>query len=104
MAFTLGFIFFSVSCIGWIVAGLIGGWLAGLIVRGRGYGCFADILLGLAGAFLAAIVLQFINPFNWVTGNTVHFIGTTVLAFLGALVLAFLGKLIGGGSSSNARR
>jgi uncharacterized membrane protein YeaQ/YmgE (transglycosylase-associated protein family) len=103
MALTLGvFNFFSVNCVGWVVAGLIGGWLAGKIVQGKGYGCFVDILLGLAGAFLAAIALQFIDPFHF-ANTTYGFIGTTVLAFVGALILAFLGKLVGGGSSNKAR-
>jgi len=33
--------------IGAIIIGLIAGWLAGKIVRGEGYGMFADILLDL---------------------------------------------------------
>ena len=108
MSLTLGFTlfgtqFFEVSCLGWVVAGLIGGWLAGKIVQGKGYGCFADILLGLAGAFLAAFFLQFVLPTRFTADATYHFIGTTILAFLGALVLAFIGKLAGGGNSNRAR-
>jgi|SRR5450432_3642165 uncharacterized membrane protein YeaQ/YmgE (transglycosylase-associated protein family) len=36
--------------IGWIVIGLIAGWLAGKIARGAGYGCITDIILGLVGS------------------------------------------------------
>jgi uncharacterized membrane protein YeaQ/YmgE (transglycosylase-associated protein family) len=38
--------------IGWILIGLIAGWLAGKIARGAGYGCITDIILGLVGSVL----------------------------------------------------
>ena len=40
--------------IAWLIVGLIAGWLAGLFMRGRGYGMVWDIILGLIGAFVAA--------------------------------------------------
>jgi uncharacterized membrane protein YeaQ/YmgE (transglycosylase-associated protein family) len=38
--------------IGWLVIGLIAGWLAGKLSRGEGYGCITDIILGLIGSFI----------------------------------------------------
>ncbi len=32
---------------GWLLIGLIAGWLAGKIARGRGFGCITDIILGI---------------------------------------------------------
>ena len=40
------------SLIGWLVLGLLAGWLAGKISRGRGFGCITDIVLGLIGSVL----------------------------------------------------
>ncbi len=40
------------SVIGWLIVGLIAGWLAGKVSRGRGFGCIANIFLGLVGAIL----------------------------------------------------
>jgi uncharacterized membrane protein YeaQ/YmgE (transglycosylase-associated protein family) len=40
------------SLLGWLVIGLIAGWLAGKIARGRGFGCITDIVLGLIGSVL----------------------------------------------------
>jgi len=40
------------SLIGWLVLGLIAGWLAGKLSRGRGFGCITDIVLGLIGSVL----------------------------------------------------
>ncbi len=91
---------FDVGCLEWAVAGLIGGWLAGLIVRGRGYGCIGDMVLGIVGAFVAAFLLQIFAP-GLINDQVFRFTGTAVLAFLGALVLALLGKLIGGSRTSS---
>jgi uncharacterized membrane protein YeaQ/YmgE (transglycosylase-associated protein family) len=38
--------------IGWLLIGLIAGWLAGKIARGEGFGCIGDILLGLIGSVI----------------------------------------------------
>lgn len=44
--------------ISWIFLGLIAGWLAGKIARGRGYGCLTDILLGLIGSVLGGWIFR----------------------------------------------
>jgi uncharacterized membrane protein YeaQ/YmgE (transglycosylase-associated protein family) len=37
-----------------LVVGIVAGWLAGKIVRGTGFGLIGDLLVGIAGAFVAA--------------------------------------------------
>ncbi len=48
------------SIIGWILLGLIAGWLASLVMKG-GYGLLGDIMLGIVGAlvggFLSSLLL-----------------------------------------------
>lgn len=83
----------------WALAGLLAGWLASRLVRGRGFGCLGDIVLGLVGAAVGALLLnalphQFAATLQ-LTGN-LHFLGTLVVAFLGALTLAIIGRLLGG--------
>ena len=39
--------------VSWIVVGLIAGWLAGLVMKGGGYGVVGDIVLGIVGALLS---------------------------------------------------
>jgi uncharacterized membrane protein YeaQ/YmgE (transglycosylase-associated protein family) len=41
----------------WIVVGAIAGWLAGLLVRGGGFGFLANAVLGIVGAAVAGFVL-----------------------------------------------
>ena len=36
----------------WLVIGAIAGWLAGLIVKGGGFGLVVDIIVGIVGAVI----------------------------------------------------
>jgi uncharacterized membrane protein YeaQ/YmgE (transglycosylase-associated protein family) len=77
----------------WIVVGLISGAIAARVVAGRGFGCVADIVVGVAGAFIGGFLLH--NVFG--VGGTVGFLGSIVVAFLGAAVLLAALKLLSGG-------
>jgi uncharacterized membrane protein YeaQ/YmgE (transglycosylase-associated protein family) len=81
------------GCFSWIVVSLVAGWLAGTLVRGRGFGCLGDIALGLIGGAVGVFILYAlqVNP-----PQTLGFFGTLGVAFLGAFVLALIGRLLGG--------
>ena len=70
--------------VGWIVVGLIAGWLAGLFMRGGGYGILMDIVLGLIGAFVGGLVFSL-----FATGQA-GFWGSIGIAFIGACILIAL--------------
>lgn len=44
----------------WIISGIIAGWLAGVIVKGRGFGLVGDLVIGLlggvVGGWLAGVI------------------------------------------------
>lgn len=42
-----------------ILSGIMVGWLAGLIVRGRGLGLLFDLIIGALGVFLGAAIVHF---------------------------------------------
>ncbi|WMT74323.1 GlsB/YeaQ/YmgE family stress response membrane protein [Bradyrhizobium sp. Ash2021] len=46
----------SESLIVILFVGLVAGWLAGKIVRGTGFGIIGDIVVGIAGAFVASFL------------------------------------------------
>ncbi len=81
------------SWISWIIVGLIAGAIAARVVAGRGFGCLADIVVGVAGALIGGFLLGAIFH---VTG-TVGFWGSIVVAFIGAAVLLSVVKLLSGG-------
>ena len=79
----------------WIVVGLIAGWLAGLVMKGGGYGLVGDIVIGVVGGLLG----------GWLATSVLH-IGADVnginlesiaVAFCGAMVLLIVVRLLGGG-------
>lgn len=43
--------------IAWIIVGAIAGWLAGLIVKGAGFGLLGNIVIGIVGAVVAGWLL-----------------------------------------------
>jgi uncharacterized membrane protein YeaQ/YmgE (transglycosylase-associated protein family) len=86
------------GCVAWAVAALIAGWLAGLLTRGRGFGCLGDIVLGLIGAFVGLVILSLVNaPISGAQG----FFGTILVSFIGSFLLALIGRLIGGSGRSS---
>ena len=76
----------------WIVLGLIAGWLAGKLSRGRGFGCIGDILLGLVGSVLGGWIF---TALGIVHANT--FLYSLAVATVGAVVLVSLAHLFFGG-------
>jgi len=41
----------------WLVVGAIAGWLAGMVVKGGGYGLIGDIVVGILGGLFAGWLL-----------------------------------------------
>ncbi|MBS0529556.1 MAG: GlsB/YeaQ/YmgE family stress response membrane protein [Proteobacteria bacterium] len=41
----------------WLIVGAIAGWLAGLIVKGAGFGLIGNIVVGIVGALVAGWLL-----------------------------------------------
>jgi len=78
------------SLLGWIVIGLIAGWLAGKISRGEGYGCLTDIVLGLVGSLLGGWIFVKLG----ILGG--GFIYSLAAATLGAVILVSIVHLIAG--------
>jgi len=79
--------------ISWIIVGLIAGAIAARVVAGRGFGCIADIVVGVAGALIGGFLLGAIFH---MTGS-VGFWGSIIVAFIGAAVLLSVLKLLSGG-------
>jgi uncharacterized membrane protein YeaQ/YmgE (transglycosylase-associated protein family) len=77
------------SWIVFILVGAIAGWLAGLIVKGFGFGLIGNIVIGIIGAFVAGLVFPAIG-LTLGTGIVSSIIHSTI----GAVMLLFLIKVI----------
>jgi uncharacterized membrane protein YeaQ/YmgE (transglycosylase-associated protein family) len=77
----------------WIIIGLIAGWLAGTIARGRGFGCITDVILGLVGAVIGGWI------FSRLGIVTFGFLGSLAAATLGAVLLVAVARIFAGGRS-----
>jgi len=78
----------------WIVVGLIAGWLAGLVVKGGGYGCVGDIVVGVIGGLIGGwIASYFFHMGDPMSGINLQSI---VVAFVGAVILVFILRLFSG--------
>ena len=78
----------------WIFLGLLAGWLAGKLSRGRGYGCIADIVLGLLGSVIGGWVFTKLGIFGG------GFLFSLAAATLGAVILVAIVHLLIGGSKN----
>jgi uncharacterized membrane protein YeaQ/YmgE (transglycosylase-associated protein family) len=72
-----------------LLIGIVAGWLAGKVVRGGGFGLIGDLVVGIAGAFIA----------SWLFPKLGVHIGSgigeeIVYAMLGAIILLLLLRLI----------
>lgn len=72
-----------------ILIGLIAGWLAGLLVRGGGFGVVGDIVVGVLGALLGGFLFRSLGLFP---GGGL--LSAILVATIGAIVLIFILRLI----------
>ena len=74
-----------------LVVGIVAGWLAGKVVRGAGFGLIGDLLVGIAGAFMAAWLFPRLG-IHLGTG----IVSEIIFSALGAIILLLVVRLIRG--------
>jgi len=72
-----------------IIVGLVAGWLAGVIMKGGGYGVIGDIIVGIIGAVIGGWLF---STMGVSAGGGL--IGAIIVALIGAIILIFLLRLI----------
>ena len=77
------------SLIIWLIVGGIAGWLAGMVVKGGGFGIIGDIIVGIIGGLIAGWLLPQLGIF--IGGG---FIGAVINAFIGAVILLIILRLV----------
>jgi uncharacterized membrane protein YeaQ/YmgE (transglycosylase-associated protein family) len=80
------------SIIGWLVLGLIAGFIASKLYAGTGQGAVLDIVLGIVGAVLGGFLFSFIGAAP-VTGFNLY---SMFVAVVGAVVVLWLYHAVAG--------
>ncbi|MCP4180616.1 MAG: GlsB/YeaQ/YmgE family stress response membrane protein [bacterium] len=71
-----------------IILGGIAGWIAGLIMKGRGFGIIENIVIGILGAFIGRFLFHLLGLYS------MNIIGSLIAAIVGAVILIFIFNLI----------
>ncbi len=79
------------TLLGWLLLGLIAGFLASVVMRGGGYGLIGDIIVGIIGAFIGGFIFSYLMP-----GSSAGLIGSIVVAFIGAVILIAILRAVSG--------
>jgi uncharacterized membrane protein YeaQ/YmgE (transglycosylase-associated protein family) len=71
-----------------IVIGILAGWIAGKIMRGKGFGLLGDLIVGVIGSLLGGFIFGLIGL------GAYGLIGRLVVAIAGAVILLWLIRFI----------
>ena len=71
-----------------LLIGLVAGWLAGKIMKGKGFGLVGNLIVGVVGAFIGGFI------FNALNIAFAGIVGSLIAALVGALILLWIIGLI----------
>lgn len=71
-----------------VVIGILAGWIAGKIMRGKGFGLLGDLIIGVIGSLLGSFI------FGLVGLGAYGLIGRLIVAVVGAVILLWLIRFI----------
>ncbi|QOY52319.1 GlsB/YeaQ/YmgE family stress response membrane protein [Candidatus Sulfurimonas baltica] len=77
-----------INLIIFLAVGALAGWLAGIIMKGRGFGVISNIIVGIVGALLGGFVFGLLGI------TTGGFLGSIVMATIGAVILLYMIKIL----------
>jgi uncharacterized membrane protein YeaQ/YmgE (transglycosylase-associated protein family) len=72
----------------WLIVGAVAGWLAGKVMKGRGFGLVGNILIGLVGAVVGGYVFDVLGL------SASGTIGNIIVAFVGGVILVAVVNVI----------
>ena len=72
-----------------LAIGAVSGWLAGIVMKGGGFGLIGDIIVGIIGVVVGGYLFGLVG-----ISAGVGLIGSIVTATVGAIILLFVIRLI----------
>ncbi len=67
-----------------IIIGILAGFLAGKILRGKGYGLIGNLVIGLIGSYVGEFL------FNTLNLNAIGTLGSLLMSTVGAVAFLFI--------------
>ncbi len=77
------------SFLWFLLVGLIAGWLAGMLVKGGGFGIIGDMIVGVLGALIGGFLFSKLG-----VSSGGGLVGSIIVATIGAIILIFILRLI----------
>ncbi len=77
-----------INLIIFLAVGALAGWLAGIIMKGRGFGLIVNILVGIVGAVLGGFIFGFLGI------TTGGLLGAIIMATIGAVLLLYIISIV----------
>ena len=72
--------------IGWLIIGLLAGWLSAMVVPGRSArGCLPNLLVGILGGIIGGYLARELR-----IGDPSGFLGSVLVAFVGAVIVRLI--------------
>jgi uncharacterized membrane protein YeaQ/YmgE (transglycosylase-associated protein family) len=78
----------------WLIIGSLAGFLAGLVVRGRGFGMLGNMLIGLVGALIGGLIFALLDIRITGLPTFTFSLADLLVAFIGAVILLLLARLV----------
>jgi uncharacterized membrane protein YeaQ/YmgE (transglycosylase-associated protein family) len=69
----------------WIVIGAVAGWIAGELMRGRGFGIVGNIIVGIVGAVIGGLIFDALD-----IAPGLGLLGSLIMSLVGAIILLFV--------------
>ena len=67
-----------------LIIGIVAGWLAGKIMKGKGFGLIGNLIVGVIGAFIGGLLFGALNIVAY------GLIGSLIAALVGAIILLWI--------------
>ena len=67
-----------------LAIGAISGWIAGLIMKGRGFGLIGNLIVGISGAYIGGFLFGLLGVMTY------GLIGSLLAALAGAIILLWI--------------
>jgi uncharacterized membrane protein YeaQ/YmgE (transglycosylase-associated protein family) len=79
----------NMNIVWFVLVGLVAGWLAGVLMKGGGFGVLGDIVVGIIGALIGGFLFSALG-----VSAGGGLLGAIIVATIGAVVLILLLRLI----------